>query len=43
MTLSMTMFFSNAEQGWIEVCGQLGMDTVRKVAQNLEIRETATR
>lgn len=35
------VLLSNAEAGWvIEVCGQLGMDTVRKVARNLEIRET---
>ena len=35
------VLLSNAEQGWIiEVCGQLGMDTVRRVAENLEIRET---
>ena len=35
------VLLSNEEQGWIiEVCGQLGMDTVRKVAENLEIRET---
>ena len=35
------VLLSNAEAGWvIEVCGQLGMDTVRKVAENLEIRET---
>ena len=30
------VLLSNEEQGWIiEVCGQLGMDTVRKVAENL--------
>ena len=35
------VLLSNAEAGWvIEVCGQLGMDTVRKVAENLEVRET---
>ena len=35
------VLLSNEEKGWIiEVCGQLGMDTVRKVAENLEIRET---
>ena len=35
------VLLSNAEQGWIiEVCGQLGMDTVCRVAENLEIRET---
>ena len=35
------VLLSNAEKGWIiEVCGQLGMDTVRRVAENLEIRET---
>ena len=35
------VLLSNKEDGWIiEVCGQLGMDTVRKVAENLEIRET---
>ncbi len=35
------VLLSNAEKGWvIEVCGQLGMDTIRKVAENLEIRET---
>ena len=35
------VLLSNEKDGWIvEVCGQLGMDTVRKVAENLEIRET---
>lgn len=35
------VLLSNEKAGWIiEVCGQLGMDTVRKVAENLEIRET---
>ena len=35
------VLLSNEEKGWIvEVCGQLGMDTVRKVAENLEILET---
>jgi hypothetical protein len=35
------VLLSNEEKGWIvEICGQLGMDTVRKVAENLEIRET---
>ena len=35
------VLLSNAEAGWVvEVCGQLGMDTVRKVAENLEVRET---
>lgn len=37
------VLLSNEEKGWvIEVCGQLGMDTVRKVAENLEIRETGS-
>ena len=35
------VLLSNVEAGWIvEVCGQLGMDAVRKVAENLEVRET---
>ena len=35
------MLLSNKDAGWvIEVCGQLGMDTIRKVAENLEIQET---
>ena len=35
------VLLSNEKDGWIvEVCGQLGMDSVRKVAENLEIRET---
>ena len=35
------VLLSNAEAGWVvEVCGQLGMDTVRRVAENLEVRET---
>ena len=35
------VLLSNADAGWIiTVCGQTGMDTVRKVAENLEIRET---
>ncbi|MBR4392593.1 MAG: hypothetical protein IKT07_01055 [Oscillospiraceae bacterium] len=35
------VLLSNTEKGWIvTVCGQLGMDDVRKVAENLEIRET---
>ena len=35
------ILLSNTEQGWIiRVCGQLGMETIRKVAENLEIRET---
>ena len=37
------VLLSTEEQGWvIEVCGQLGMDTARKVAENLEIRETGS-
>lgn len=35
------VLLSNEEKGWVvTVCGQLGMDRVRKVAENLEIRET---
>ena len=35
------VLLSNEKQGWvIEVCGQLDKDTIRKVAENLEIRET---
>ena len=35
------VLLSNAEKGWVvEVCGQLDRDTVMKVAENLEIRET---
>ncbi len=35
------VLLSNAEKGWVvTVCGQLGMEDVRKVAENLEIRET---
>ena len=35
------VLLSNEEQGWVvEVCGQLSGDIIRKVAENLEIRET---
>ncbi len=35
------VLLSNAEKGWVvTVCGQIGMEDVRKVAENLEIRET---
>ena len=35
------VLLSNAENGWVvTVCGQIGMENVRKVAENLEIRET---
>ena len=35
------VLLSNAEKGWVvTVCGQIGMENVRKVAENLEIRET---
>ena len=37
------VLLSNAEKGWVvTVCGQIGMEDVRKVAENLEIRETGS-
>lgn len=35
------LLMSNPEEGWIvRICGEAGMDTLLKVAKNLEIRET---
>ena len=35
------ILMSNPEAGWVvRVCGEAGMDTLLKVAKNLEIRET---